>query len=952
MKKVIRQILGIQKGEGRITSIMFMYVFLLIATLLIVKPVRNSLFISHFGVAKLPYAFLSVALFAAIITHLYSKFMDRLHLNRLISLTTWVSIGCLIGFWLLLRSQYQAGWFYYVFYIWVALYGAISTSQFWLIANYVFDARQAKRLFGVVGAGAICGGIFGGYLTKFLAPVTGTGNMLLICILFLIGCIFIIQYVWFHAARSHYRERRAMEKRSASSYAVGSNPFSIIFRSRHLHYLSGIIGVSVIVANLVDYQFSAIASDVIQDKDQLTAFFGFWLSNLSIASLFVQLLFTTRVLKLLGVTTSLFFLPGGILIGALAILFQPALWSAILIKVSDGSFKQSINKAGLELLALPIPSIIKNRTKTFMDVFVDSIATGIGGILLIVLTSLLGLPVSAISLLVIALVVVWCFWIVRVRPDYLNAFRLALEKRSINLADQRITPDDASLIATLEDVLKGDVERHLLYALQLTEQVGHEKFLPHLKRLLNHSSALVRQHVIRNLRAYTLPEISDSIRQHIYDTDFDVQIEAICFLQQNKGNNTLIFDLFNDADYRVRSAALRCLARAYREDSEFREQIDIKQRIDQFLDQCFEREHDAAHIQFMKRQLATVIGVADEPDLHGFLTNLLHDPDPKVVKAAITSAGLTKDQRFIQTLIHNLRKRSLRPFARTALAAYGESAIPKLAAFLEDPKNDRNIRQRIPRVLSLICIQESVDVLINNMKQSDLHIRYEIIRALNKLKVSDSSLKFDKSLVLNYIYNETELHYRLLTVLHHQQQLPIRAIDKNLTIEQSKAVQQARRLLCQAIEEKLDQNLERIFRLLGLRYPASDVYNSYLGIISKRADLRANAVEFLDNLLDFHLKTLIIPLVEQTSIDALLQRTEQLYGFHLPTPDATFPLLLQGNDNWIKMCTLHYMTQLRYTRHKEITRNLLTDPDPFLQSTAQAYFQTVFPSEAPHADNR
>ena len=42
-------------------------------------------------------------------------------------------------------------------------------------------------------------------------------------------------------------------------------------------------------------------------------------------------------------------------------------------------------------------SILSRRKifKTFMDVFVDSIATGIGGLMLILLTSVLGLPVSA-----------------------------------------------------------------------------------------------------------------------------------------------------------------------------------------------------------------------------------------------------------------------------------------------------------------------------------------------------------------------------------------------------------------------------------------------------------------------------------------------------------------------------------------------------------------------------
>ena len=126
------------------------------------------------------------------------------------------------------------------------------------------------------------------------------------------------------------------------------------------------------MAKLVDFQFSAVALSLITDTDKLTAFFGFWLSTLNIVSLVIQLFFTSRILKHLGVAASLFFMPVGLLLGAVVIFVSPALWSAILIKMSDGGFKHSINKAGTELLALPIPSEIKNKTKAFIDVFIKN----------------------------------------------------------------------------------------------------------------------------------------------------------------------------------------------------------------------------------------------------------------------------------------------------------------------------------------------------------------------------------------------------------------------------------------------------------------------------------------------------------------------------------------------------------------------------------------------------
>ena len=61
MNTFIQKLFDIREGEGFRTLLMFIYIFLIIASLLIIKPVRNSLFLTHLGVSKLPYAFVLVA---------------------------------------------------------------------------------------------------------------------------------------------------------------------------------------------------------------------------------------------------------------------------------------------------------------------------------------------------------------------------------------------------------------------------------------------------------------------------------------------------------------------------------------------------------------------------------------------------------------------------------------------------------------------------------------------------------------------------------------------------------------------------------------------------------------------------------------------------------------------------------------------------------------------------
>ena len=184
--------------EGEVTRSVFMmiYIFLIISSLLIVKPVATSLFLSNFGVEQLPYAFLLVALSAAVISTIYARALKNILLKKIIVGTLYLSITALLIFWALIKFNFLEGWALYLFYIWMSIFGVLSASQFWILANIIFNAREAKRLFSFIGAGAIGGGIFGGYLTTLLVPILSSENLLLVSVFFLLLCIPLANMLW------------------------------------------------------------------------------------------------------------------------------------------------------------------------------------------------------------------------------------------------------------------------------------------------------------------------------------------------------------------------------------------------------------------------------------------------------------------------------------------------------------------------------------------------------------------------------------------------------------------------------------------------------------------------------------------------------------------------------------------------------------------------------------
>ncbi len=933
MKTLFEKLFGIREGEGFRVSLMFAYIFFVIASLMILKPVRNSLFLTYLGVKQLPYAFIMVSIASGIVVSLYWRLSRKVRLNYLISATLLIVVFNLLVIWYFLYLNMTAAWFLYLFYIWVSIFGVISTTQFWLLANYVFNAREAKRLFGLIGAGAISGGIFGGYLTSYLAPLLETSNLLFFAIGFMISSLILMSVIWQSGGKHSFRERIQAQRRMKQSFETG-NPIRLFTRSRHLALTAAMVGVGVIVASLVDFQFSALASSEIPDQDQLTAFFGFWLSNLSILALIIQLLLTGRILKSMGTARALFFLPAGVFLGALGSLFSPALWSAVFIKVTEGSLKQSVNKAGMELLSIPVPALVKNQAKSIVDVFIDSLAMGLGGLLLIALITGINLPIRYVSLFIIALICFWIFIIMKMKKEYVNSFRRAIEKRTIDIDELSLSGTDSSTVKSLLRVLDSVNERQILYVLNLFEDTRNDLLLPHLKRLLQHPSAEIKARVLGMISHYETEDFTTEARSLIADGSQDVRIEAISYICMHSDDPESTFrEFLSQSSIEVKTSALICAALAVKEGKPFGNIIELERLIKELVDRIEWSGPSDKQSRLLKLNIAKIMGMVKIPKLNATLIRLLGDESTEILKAAVISAGETRSEEFIPILISHLGTRAVAIDVRESLAEYGDKVIDPLMERYNDPDENMRVRTRIPKVLALIGSKRAVNTLYENLTHKDLTLRYETIRGLNKLREHYPMLKLDSQLIERSILAEAENYYKLNAVLYRFDRRAHRLIPTRIGGERSG--KQARRLITRALHESLARSMERMFRLLSLNYYSRDIYNAYLGITSEKPGLRADAVEFLDNILDSDLKKYIIPIVETVLIRSLLKHTERLWGFSLKSTDEGLYMLLKSNVRWLIVCTLYLIAEQENRRFAGTLRELGNAADRVIAETAR-----------------
>jgi len=74
-------------------------------------------------------------------------------------------------------------------------------------------------------------------------------------------------------------------------------------------------------------------------------------------------------------------------------------------------------------------------------------------------------------------------------------------------------------------------------------------------------------------------------------------------------------------------------------------------------------------------------------------------------------------------------------------------------------------------------------------------------------------------------------------------------------------------MLLRDLENTLSRTLKQVFELLGLVYPQEDIIKAYQNILVGTKKALDYSVELLDNILKRELKELLIPLIEDTTLE-------------------------------------------------------------------------------------
>ncbi len=846
----------------RLAGMMGLY-FLVILAVGILRPIKNTLALDGLGGVRFYLVYLVSALVVVLVPP-YNRLAEWLSWRRLIPIVAAFFALNLVAFRFLYSEGSAA--FGLIFYGWYDLFSAALVVQFFMTTQLFFNARSARQSYPLVIAGGSIGAALGAGVTSLLAKPLGTPNLLLVAAV-LIG-VFAAGLPW------AWPDDPEPQRRGTGAAAQGD--LREVIANPHVRLIGATVLLTVLVKQLVDYQWQTLSLQAYPERDALASFQGAFYAATQWLPL-VVLLVLKPALTRWGVGFAVILLPLFMLAGNLGLLLTSSLWVAVATMGAETSLRYSAERTGREILYVPVPDRIKMKAKVYIDLAVENGSKALAAGLIFALTSLAGFKLVAAA--GVALSFAWIGAVFAVRREYVNTLSKAIAGRFASIRGGFASLADASTQPLMRRALTAGDPLEANFALDLLEQAGAAAIRPlvePLLDLLDHASPDVRARALRVLARVPDCEGEVRVRARLSDSSQSVREAAVLALITCHSSDVdgLLRELLS-APGDTRLATLACLARGEVAGdvaaAAGRWYLELRGAT------AWEGDSEA---RIEMALAAGTLGAGRESE--SLLSPLLGDPDARVRSAALRSAGMLSEPRFWPDMLRALGDRGTREAARDALLQQGPAVVELLAESLNEQTGDTEIRRNIPRVLASIPSPRTVDALLESFlaPETDQLLDFRALKGLSKLRKTEPELGFDVPVVQAAIERETSAAARYL--------------DARAALARYEEGRSGVLLLRRALRESWRERRESVFRCLGLIHSSEDTYNCYLALTSGDSTSRANALEWLEQTVGhMAFRDLQPVLYERRPIRA-----------EPPLLRIVLSELVHDNDTWLARCAV------------------------------------------------
>ena len=755
---MLKKLFNINQGEGFPTLILFLHFFAYVAISITGSAARDAYFLNMVDRKYLPLMFLAVAIVLSIVIEIYSRLSKNKDLSTIVSGTGIIFIATLFAI-----QKNLEGWVIPFLYVWKDVIDAIIITQFWLIASQVFDPRQAKRLFGLLGAGGALAAIIIGSSIKQFVSIFGSENLLFATMSFLLVVILMANLI---------RPYRNINEQKNSNSKKDSQKDEKKSFSPYLKSLAIIIGLAAVASRVVDYQFKITAVAAFPEQDDLVNFFGQYYAVTGIATMVIQLFITSRLLSRFGILVAILVLPTLFMTGAIGFLMSPVLAAVYISKFSDQVFRFTLHNASIQLLWIPVKNTIKNRLKPVIEGSIRASLEGVSGILIFLSITVFNVPIHYLSISIVLIAIYWINKSFTLKKLYVKELQSAIEKRELNFEELTLDIQDEAMVKTINEALKNNDESQQILALEMIKDIPLTPWKDSLNDLLNNGEITVKKEIL-----------------------------SISFDDENIITNQTIIDLINNVpDLETESIEIAGKRRLRKALPIIMDRIDSVNKEKQIIFAAAIRNIDPDSSNKEKELLLDAFNTNDENICSLAIRQMKNDkeilPDDKLAEylnqessmirdAALSVAESRASTSLLPHIIQCLSDPRCAIPARTALQAYDDNVVVELLIKHVQRQNvEKSLIIGVIRTIKNYPTKNSIDLLLSAVSpkvppiQSEavdslIHIARELSLDENQIIITKKELiktsryAYEKIIALSQI-NEDEENQLLRYLLQNE----------------------------------------------------------------------------------------------------------------------------------------------------------------------------------------
>ncbi|MFW6175301.1 MAG: hypothetical protein ACOC7L_00625, partial [Acidobacteriota bacterium] len=498
--------LSVRPSERSTLGWLFLHsLFLGVFTALFIST-ANAQFLSRFGPTALPWAYITSGAVGTLAISLFSALQRRTRavtglLGNLGFLTALAG-----GLWLAALAT-DGRWTAFVMFVWMVPAVSLINLEFWGLAGLLFDLRQGKRLFGLLGTGEVVSALLGYLLVPPLLEILSRPvHLLPLATTGLLACILIVGRI---AARFPDELESRPEAPGAGAHPEGG----AAGHQRYFLLLAALILLVLFAHYLVDFSFLTQVRERFEGSGAIARFIALFFGVVKVLELAMKGVFAGRLVSQFGLGFALMVLPatlllsvggavavGHLLAGAATLLFLLVALSKLLWLV----LRKSIFDPAVKVLYQPLPRDQRLAFQTRVEGLVQQGGIALVGGVLVVFTHRGSGTVLDLFSLVLPVLGLWLAVAALVYREYRGRLVEALESQSAP-ADGRA--QDRAIFETLLEAPAGAALEELRLVCRVHPTLAARVWQP----LLEQGRPAVRRAALELLGRIRAPEARSAV---------------------------------------------------------------------------------------------------------------------------------------------------------------------------------------------------------------------------------------------------------------------------------------------------------------------------------------------------------------------------------------------------------------------------------------------------------